>query len=74
MFDFYINLYNNEKEQGDQMKKKRFEEKRKGFRLLLEPRLYDEIMIRARQRFHSMTAYITKAILDRIAYEEKFDK
>lgn len=57
------------------MKKRRklFETKRKGFRLLLDPFLYDDIMMRSRQRGISMTAYITKAALDRIERERKYE-
>lgn len=57
------------------MKKRRklFETKRKGFRLLLDPDIYEDVMMRSRQRAVSMTAYITKAILDRILYEKKYE-
>jgi hypothetical protein len=54
--------------------RKKLYEKRRGFRLLLEPALYSEIEGRSKQRFISMTAYMTRAIIRWIENERKFDE
>jgi hypothetical protein len=46
---------------------------RRGFRLLLETALYSEIEARAKQRFMSMTAYITRALVKWIENERKYE-
>jgi hypothetical protein len=55
-------------------KRKKLYEKRKRFNLLLEEALYSEIEGRCNQRFMSMTAYITKAIIKWIENERRFDE
>lgn len=55
-------------------KRKKLYESRKRFNLLLEDALYSEIEGRSQERFLSMTAYITRAIIKWIEYERKFDE
>jgi hypothetical protein len=50
-----------------------YKDPRKAFRLMLDPKLYDEINARAQQRFMSMTAYMVRAILLQIEQEKKFE-
>lgn len=52
---------------------KKFPQKRKRFNMLLEEALYSEIEGRAKQRFMSMTAYITRAVIRMIEEERKYD-
>jgi hypothetical protein len=55
-------------------KRKKLYESRKRFNLLIEEALYSEIEGRSKQRFMSMTAYITKAIIKWIENERRFDE
>jgi hypothetical protein len=54
-------------------KRKKIYEKRKRFNLLLEEALYSEIEGRCNQRFMSMTAYMTRAIIRQIEEDRKYD-
>ncbi len=54
-------------------KRKKLYEKRKRFNMLLEEALYSEIEGRAKQRFMSMTAYVTRAVIRMIEEERKYD-
>lgn len=52
---------------------KKFAEPRKRFNLLIEEALYSEIEGRSKQRFMSMTAYMTRAIIRQIEEDRKYD-
>lgn len=55
-------------------KRKKLYEVRRSFNLLLDPALHSEIEARSKQRFLSMTAYITRAIVKQIDYERKYEE
>lgn len=54
-------------------RKKTYEKERIAFRLMVQQEVYDEIKKRSRERFQSMTGYITKAVIDRILSEKKYE-
>jgi hypothetical protein len=52
---------------------KKFYEPRKRFNLLIEEALYSEIEARSKQRFLSMTAWITRALIRQLEEDRKYD-
>ncbi len=54
-------------------RKKTYEQARVSFRLMIQPEIYDEIKKRSRERFQTITGYITKAVIDRIFNEKRYE-
>lgn len=54
-------------------RKKTYEKGRVAFRLMIEQEVYEEIKKRSRERFQTITGYITKAVIDRILSEKQYE-